>query len=258
MAQQRWRLDLAWRGEAYLGWQRQPHGPTIQQAVEEALERILSGERPTVRATGRTDAGVHAAHQVAGFRAEAVRTERVLMDGLNAVLPRDIACLAATHAPDDFDPRGWTRRKTYRYRILLRRARCPFRHRQVWHIKSGLDVDAMSRATGPLVGHHDFSAFRSAGCSAKNPRRLLQSLTCRVLDDEVHIEAVGHGFLRHQVRIVAGTLVDVGQGRTAAEDMGAILASRDRRRAGPTAPPWGLWLQRVEVGDGPRVSEGEA
>ena len=241
-----------------MGWQRQPHGPTIQQAVEEALEQILSGERPTVRATGRTDAGVHAAHQVAGFRAETPRSERVMTDGLNGVLPLDIACLAARHAPDNFDPRGWTRRKIYRYRILMRRERCPFRHHQAWHIKAPLDVDAMARATGSLEGFHDFSAFRAARCSAQHPRRLMQSLTCTVVDDELHIEAVGHGFLRHQVRIVAGTLVDVGQGRLAAGDLAAILASRDRAQAGPTAPPWGLWLQRVELGDGPRVSEDDA
>ena len=237
-----------------MGWQRQPHGPTIQQALEDALERILSGERPTVRATGRTDAGVHAAHQVASFQAQAKRSERTMTDGLNGVLPRDIACLAARHAPAHFDPRGWTRRKMYRYRILMRRERCPFRHRQVWNLKGELDVESMARAAKVLEGYHDFSAFRATRCTARHPRRLMQSLTCRVVDDELHIEAVGHGFLRHQVRIVAGTLVDVGQGRIAVGALTDILASRDRAQAGPTAPSWGLWLQRVDVGDGPRVA----
>ena len=250
---QRWRLDLAWDGGAYMGWQRQPHGPTIQGAVEDALAVVLAGERVTVGASGRTDAGVHARHQVASFTAETPRTVKAMADGLNGVLPRDVACLSAEKVSEDFDPRRWARGKTYRYRILRRRARCPFRGGQAWHIKQRLDVEAMAAAAPALVGWHDFSAFRARGCTAKNPRRWLQSLSVDAVEDEVHIEAFGHGFLRHQVRIMAGTLVEVGRQRMAPEGVAEVLASRDRTRAGRTAPPRGLWLMKVVLGDGPRT-----
>ncbi len=249
---QGWRIDLAWRGEGYVGWQRQPNGPSIQGAVEDALRQALGGEVVAVSSTGRTDAGVHAMHQVAGFSARSPRRPDRLRDALNALLPDDIACLDARLAPLDFDPRRWTLQKTYRYRILARTPRCPFRAGQTWHHRRPLDVPAMAAAAPALVGTHDFSSFRAAGCGARSPVRRVLGVDVRLCEDEVLIDVSGHGFLRHQVRIFAGTLVEIGAGRLSADALPAVLAARDRSQAGPTAPAQGLWLMRVVMGDGPR------
>ncbi|MCK6507007.1 tRNA pseudouridine(38-40) synthase TruA [Myxococcota bacterium] len=248
---QTWRLDLSWDGRGYLGWQRQPQGPTVQQAVEEALARVLA-EPARVDASGRTDAGVHALHQVAAFRTAVVRTPRGLVGGLNHHLPRDIACLDAQVAPEGFDPRRWTRGKLYRYRVLVRRPRCPFRQGLTWHLGQALDVDAMARAAAAFPGTHDFSSFQAQGCSAEHPVRRLASARVLRHEDEVWLELEGHGFLRHQVRIMAGTLVEVGLGRQPEGWPAQVLAARDRTRAGPTLPAEGLWLVRVDCPMTPR------
>jgi tRNA pseudouridine38-40 synthase len=244
---------LCWDGGAYVGWQRQPNGPSIQAAVEAALRQLLGGESVTVRATGRTDAGVHAAIQIAGFRCQTARTPTALKRGLNACLPRDIACLGVAAAPLDFDPRRWTLGKRYRYRLLVREPRCPFREGFVWHLADSLDVPAIRLAAGELEGRHDFGAFRAAGCGAAHAVRTIERVDVARSDDEVHIDFVGNGFLRHQVRIMVGTLVEVGRGRRTGQQVAAALAARDRAQAGPTAPAAGLWLQEVLMGDGPRT-----
>ncbi len=254
----RWRLDVAWDGRRFVGWQRQPNGPSLQGLFEDALARILGGEAVRVDATGRTDAGVHAAHQVLGFSCDATRDAAALVRGLNAVLPDDVACLDARPAAPDFDPRRWTRRKTYRYRVLVRGPRCPFRAGRVWHVRWPLDVAAMHAAAQQLVGDHDFSSFRAAGCGAAHPRRTLEAAHVRTAEDEVQLEFVGNGFLRHQVRIMTGSLVEVGRGRRPAVWVRDVLAACDRDAAGPTAPAEGLWLLRAEVGDTPRPPRGEA
>ena len=251
---QDWRLTLAWDGTAFSGWQRQPDQPTLQQTVEEALSSVLGGEPVRVVASGRTDTGVHALAQVVSFSTTAARTPKAIRSGLNANLPPQIACLEAEPAPPGFDARRWTRRKLYRYRVLARAARCPHRHQQTWHVRRPLDLAAMQQAIAVLQGSHDFSSFRASGCTALHPRRHIES--ARVVaapDDELHLEFVGNGFLRHQVRIMAGTLIDIGEGRRAADTMPAILAAADRTAAGRTAPAHGLWLVWVEVGDTPRL-----
>jgi tRNA pseudouridine38-40 synthase len=223
--------------------------------VESALCRVLGGEDVRVDATGRTDAGVHARAQVVGFRARTPRDARALRKGLDALLPDDIACLEVRPAPEGFDPRRWTRGKHYRYRILLRDGRCPFRARWTWRMRPGLDLDAMALAAQRLVGTHDFSSFRASGCGAAHAERTLVSAAVRHDGtDEVHLDFHGNGFLRHQVRIMVGTLVDVGQGRRAPTAVAEALAARDRAAAGPTAPAHGLWLMSADVGDTPRVS----
>lgn len=246
-----WRLELAWDGRRYLGWQRQPQGETVQQAVEDALARVLDAPA-RVEATGRTDAGVHALQQVAAFRTEAQRTPRGLVGGLNHHLPRDIACLDAAVAPDDFDPRRWTRGKLYRYRILVRRPRCPFREGLAWHLGQPLRVAEMATAAAAFVGRHDFSSFQAQGCAAEHPVRTLAAARVTAQEDEVWLEFEGHGFLRHQVRIMAGTLVEVGLGRQPVGMPALALAARDRGRAGPTLPAQGLWLVRVDCPPTPR------
>jgi tRNA pseudouridine38-40 synthase len=159
-----------------VGWQRQPGGGSIQGTVEAALQELLSGEAVRVDATGRTDAGVHARHQVVGFRAVTPRTARKLERGLNALLPPDISCLGVRPAPDGFNPRQWTQGKQYRYRILLRDQRCPFRSAWTWRVEPSLDLEAVDRAARVLVGRHDFTSFRARRCGAAHAVRTLDSI----------------------------------------------------------------------------------
>lgn len=248
-----WRVTLAWNGAAYVGWQRQPTGRSLQEVVEDAVARALGTEEVRVTASGRTDAGVHALAQVVSFQSPVDRAPDALVAALNANLPRDVAALDAILAPDAFDARRWVRRKLYRYRVLNRRPRCPFREGLAWHWRAPLDVGAMAEAAAHLVGRHDFSSFRAQGCGARHPVRTLEQATVARVDDEVHLEFTGNGFLRHQVRIMTGTLVDVGQCRQAPSAVAGILAARRRSAAGRTAPAHGLWLVRVDYGDGPRA-----
>lgn len=254
----RWRLTLAWDGRRYQGWQWQPGGGSIQEVVEQALGRSFGLDAP-IRATasGRTDAGVHALAQVVGFQAPAPRSPRSMVAALNQQLPDDIAAIDAAPAPPDFDPRRWTRRKLYRYRILNRHARCPFRAGQVWRWGGPLDAEAMAEGARALVGRHDFTSFRAVGCSAAHAVRNIESAEVRRVDDEIQVEFVGNGFLRHQVRIMVGALMEVGLKRQPPTWVADVLAGRDRSRAGRTAPAEGLWLVRVELGDGPRSGAGD-
>ena len=247
----RWRLTLAWRGTRYIGWQRQPNGRSIQEVVEGVLERILGGERVRVEASGRTDAGVHAAAQIVTFACRTQRDARSLLGGLNGLLPPDVACLAVEPAPPGFDPRREARRKLYRYRLLNRPTRCPFREELVWHWRYDLDVEAMDAAARYMVGRYDFSSFRAQGCTARHPVRSVESTRVARVDDEVHFEFVGNGFLRHQVRIQVGTLLEVGRGRRPPASVAETLAARDRAMAGQTAPAHGLWLMWVAYDEEP-------
>ncbi len=254
-AKTRWSLTIAWDGTPFRGWQRQPGGNTIQQIVEDALAPILGGESVVVTASGRTDAGVHALAQVISFEAHAHRTPRSILRGLNTKLPPEIVALSARAVPRAYNPRRWTRRKMYRYRVLNRSVRCPHRRGQTWFQRRPLDVTAMAQASAALVGTHDFTSFRAAGCTAAHPIRLLESAAVHAVDDEVHVEFIGRGFLRYQVRNMVGTLIQVGHGSRAPDSIPVLLAARDRKRAGVTAPAHGLWLVWVEVGDAPRTDD---
>lgn len=216
----------------------------MQGAVEEALERFL-GELVRVKASGRTDAGVHATGQVIAFDAFAVRTERAMRDGLNAHLPRTVACVDARVVPAEFDARGDVVRKRYRYTWLDRPSRSPMREDRGWHLRRRLDDRAMAEAARLLEGQHDFSAFRAEGCTAKHPTRTVEVARVIRVEDEVQLEMVGNGFLRHMIRIVAGTLTEVGVGRRPPAWVGEVLEGRDRARAARTAPASGLCLERV-------------
>jgi len=224
----------------------------VQQVVEEALARVLGGEQVRVQASGRTDAGVHARQQVVAFRCESERSARGILGGLNHHLPADVACLAARPAPEGFDPRRWTRVKTYRYRILSRRARCAFRAGFTWHLAQKLDLGRLQAEAAALVGRHDFRSFQAQGCAALHPVRTLAAVRITAREDELRLEFDGHGFLRHQVRIMVGSLVQVGLGRRPLGWIAEVLAAQDRRRSGPTAPAEGLWLWAVDCPDHPR------
>jgi tRNA pseudouridine38-40 synthase len=241
------RLTLAYEGSGFAGWQRQPGERTVQAVVEEALA-IIEGRPVTVVAAGRTDAGVHALAQVASAEVTNALAPRVLMRALNVRLPEDVRVTAAHEAPSWFNARRDARAKVYRYTIAMGDDPGPFVRRVVWHIPYGLDVPAMTYAAGLLVGEHDFSAFQAAGGDVKTSvRRLLAS----ELGDEagsphyLRYHVMGTGFLRHMVRNIVGTLVDIGRHRWPADDVLDILASRTRHRAGATAPPQGLVLVRV-------------
>ena len=160
--------------------------------------------------------------------------------------------MKAQVVPLAYDPRRWARRKLYRYRVLNRVVRCPHRRGRVWFHRKPLDVPAMSAAIPDLVGTHDFTSFRATGCTAAHPRRRLVSAQLRAAEDELHFEFIGNGFLRYQVRNMVGTLIQIGFGQRSPDSIPALLAARERKQAGPTAPSHGLWLVWVEVGDGPR------
>ena len=249
-----WCATLAWRGDAYAGWQVQPNCVTIQGVIQAALGRFCGVEHPIpVTASGRTDSGVHAEMQLVGFTLPVQRTAGQIQAGINFHTPDDVMCLDVKRMPGDFNPRTWTKSKLYRYRILNRKVRCPFRDGLVWHIKPPLDAESMQLAIDSLIGEHDFSSFRAAGCSAKSPiRRIQEARVGTDVDDEVQIEFEGHGFLRHQVRIMVGTLVEVGLGKRNHSEIERVVSAADRSVAGPTAPAQGLTLVRVDLMETPR------
>jgi tRNA pseudouridine38-40 synthase len=239
------RLTLEYDGTAYVGWQVQPNGPSIQAEVERALG-VLHGAPRRVTAAGRTDAGVHARGQVASFPEERPLPLAAYVKGMNAVLPADVAVRAASLEPDGFDARRSARGKRYRYAIENGDTRAPLARLFTWQLFRPLDVGAMREAAAHLVGRHDFAAFQAADCASHHAVREVRRLD--VLGDpggriEVVVEATA--FVKHMVRNFVGTLVDVGRGRRAPGSLPALLASGDRTAAGPTAPPQGLCLDEV-------------
>jgi tRNA pseudouridine38-40 synthase len=240
----RFKLIIEYDGSDYHGWQIQPNGRTIQQTLEEAVARF-TGETVRVAAAGRTDAGVHAAGQVVSFVLQTPRAPDVVQRALNALTPRDISITSVEEVSDDFNPRRAARSRVYVYRMWNARWPSPFWRRYAWHVVRPLDVAAMRTASAGLVGEHDFSAFQAADCDSDNPvRRVLRSeLEWREPLITYTIEATA--FLRHMVRNIIGTLVEVGSGERSADDVPRLLATRDRTQAGPTAPPCGLCLARV-------------
>ncbi len=246
----RWRLDLEYDGTDFAGWQLQPGLRTIQGTLEDAVERVF-GAPIRIGAAGRTDSGVHAEHQVVAFESDAPRTERGALLGLNGVLPPDVAVFGARIVPDSFDPRRTAHAKRYRYRWLVRKGRSPLRRHRTWHLKLPLDVAAMGAAAASLAGTRDFESFRASGCSAATSLRTIPVVEVVEAGDEVHLRMEGTGFLRNMIRIVAGSLTEVGHGRWPVERVAEVLAARDRTRAGPTAPPQGLTLERIWYVDEP-------
>jgi tRNA pseudouridine38-40 synthase len=244
------KLVLAYDGTRYVGWQVQPNGPSVQAEVERALSTLHGGPRRAT-AAGRTDAGVHAAGQVVSFPEERPLPLRAYVQGMNALLPEDVAVREATLEPDGFDARRSARGKRYRYRIENGATRDPLTRRISWQVFRPLDVAAMREAAAPLVGRHDFAAFQAADCEAHHAVRDVRRI--EVAGDpggrvEVVVEATA--FVKHMVRNLVGTLVEVGLGRRAPGSIDGLLASRDRRRAGPTAPAQGLCLEAVFYGEG--------
>lgn len=254
------RLVLEYDGAGFHGWQAQPGAAgrrTVQAVVETALERLV-GEPVAVHGAGRTDAGVHALGQVASVALErSVMAPEAIRDGLNALLPEDVAVRLVEEAPAGFHARKAAVGKHYRYLLLCRAARSPFLRRRAWHRRGPLDLAAMARGAAALVGRHDFSAFRAAAGAARHPVRTLRRLTVAPdpagpVEGLIGIDLEADGFLMHMARILVGTLVEVGRGRLLPEATAAILAGRDRQGAGPTAPACGLYLVAVRYGEAAR------
>ncbi len=244
------KLTLEYDGTRYVGWQVQPNGPSVQAEVERALA-VLHGSPRRITAAGRTDAGVHALGQVASFPEDAPLPLSAYVQGMNALLPADVAVRAASLEPEGFDARRSASGKRYRYRIVNTPTRAPLSRLQAWQLFRPLDVGAMRAAAAPLLGLHDFAAFQAAGCDARHAVREVRRLeVLSEAEGEIAVVIEATAFVRHMVRNIAGTLVEVGLGRRAASSMAGLLASRDRTRAGKTAPPQGLVLDEVFYGGG--------
>ena len=242
----RFALTLEFDGGPFMGLQRQAHGPSVQQAVEEAVHAI-TGETVTLHAAGRTDAGVHALAMRVHVDVDKELTPFRLMEALNYHLkPDPIAVIACEEKPEDWHARFSCVGRSYLYRITNRRAPLALERGRAWHVVQQLDADAMHRAAQALVGRHDFTTFRSAHCQAKDPVKTLDRLDVRREGESVLVEAEARSFLHHQVRSMVGCLALVGMCRWREEQVGEALAARDRQALGLNAPPEGLYFVRAD------------
>jgi tRNA pseudouridine38-40 synthase len=248
------RLTIAYDGTDFHGWQRQPQLLTVQEALETRIAKI-AGSRVTLYGSGRTDAGVHAAGQVANFKTESPIPCRSLVKALNDILPVAIRVRKAEDVPPEFHARYSAKAKTYRYRILHAAVCPPYLARYVYHHPYPLDVQRMAQAAKLLEGEHDFTSFAGSDQALREKMRNQDSNVRQLFLSRVSVrkelrmivyEVRGSGFLHHMVRNIVGTLLEVGSGKIWPEDIPRILEARDRCRAGPTAPASGLWLVRVE------------
>jgi tRNA pseudouridine38-40 synthase len=240
------KLTIEYDGTEYLGWQSQPDGKTIQGVLEETLKQI-TGERVHVIGSGRTDAGVHALAQVAHFKTESPIDLNSLQRALNSLLPKDILIKRVEEVDRDFHAQKKARSKVYEYRILNQPLRSVFHRQYSWHLPQKLDEEAMSKAALFLIGEHDFSSFRSSGTPTKTPvRKVFRAEWKKDRGGILRFEIEANGFLKQMVRTIVGTLVEVGKGKISPEEFKEILRCKDRKRAGPTAPPHGLFLKEVK------------
>lgn len=241
-----YRLTIEYDGSALVGWQRQTNGPSVQQYIEEAIFAFC-GETVRIQGAGRTDAGVHALGQVASFSLASSHRPEVVMNALNFHLkPAPVAILDCAEVDESFSARFSATRRHYLYRIINRRAPLTLELGRAWHVKRALDAEAMNRAAAVLVGVHDFTTFRAAACQANSPVRTLDRLEVTRTGELIEIRASAQSFLHNQVRAMVGSLSLVGTGQWTAEDLRDALEAKDRARAGPNAPPYGLYLTRVD------------
>ena len=239
------KLVLEYDGTCYAGWQRQPDQPTIQEAIERAIQQVRQINVSVIGA-GRTDSGVHARGQVASFRTELDWPASNWMRALNAVLPKSIAVRSSTLMDDRFHAQHDARGKLYTYRILHRPARPTIDRAFAWHIYRPLNDVAMQQAAATLIGLQNFSSFEGSLTDNTNPICNLQRLAVIRQDDQILIEAYADRFLKHMVRAIVGTVVEVGLGKRPSDSLTEVLRAQDRSAAGQTAPPQGLCLMRVD------------
>ena len=238
------KLTVAYDGSGFVGWQRQDAGESIQGLIEDALAKI-EGNVVTLHGAGRTDAGVHALAQVASARIAAGLDDATLTRALNANLPPAIRVDGVETVPDDFHARFSATGKTYEYRVWNGPAMPPFMRLYAWHVPQPLDVAAMNEASRAIVGEHDFAAFQGTGSRTHSTVRRVTSAEWRANGAALTFAISGEGFLRHMVRSLAGTLVEVGHGRRPVDDLARLVAAPERSDAGRTAPPHGLFLVSV-------------
>ena len=247
-----WALMLEYEGAPYVGWQRQSNGLSVQEVLETAAARLSGGAPVSTVVAGRTDAGVHAEAQVVQLILPSVLNADRLREALNYHLkPHPVAVLQAAAAPDGWNARFSAVGRAYRYRILNRRARPALDAGRVWHVPAPLDAGAMHAAAQILLGRHDFTSFRAAGCQANSPLRTLDRLDVNRYSEAIEVVAEARSFLHHQVRNMVGTLKLVGEGNWQPADVGVALAARDRSAAGPTAPADALFLTGVTYSPDP-------
>ena len=238
-------IGIEYDGTAYNGWQRQKTGTGVQELVEKALSRVAN-EPIEIVCAGRTDAGVHATGQVIHFDTVAERSDRGWLLGANSLLPDDVCTTFVQRVDDEFHARFSALSRSYRYRILNRLVRSAINRNRAWWVYEALDDVAMQQAAEHLLGQHDFSAFRAAGCQASSPTRTIRSVNITRDGDWLALEITANAFLQHMVRNIMGTLVSVGCGDRPPEWIGEVLQSRDRKRGGIAAPALGLTLVGVE------------
>jgi tRNA pseudouridine38-40 synthase len=238
----RWRLTIEYDGRPFMGWQRQEHGSSVQQTLEEALRR-MTGEQAQFTAAGRTDAGVHALAMSTHVDVMKSLTPHRLREGLNALVrPHPISVLQVAEVPGDWHARFSCIGRRYLYRILNRRAPPALDAGRVWHVAVPLDPEAMQQGAAHLVGRHDFTTFRSAQCQSDSPVKTLDALEVTRAGEEIHVAAAARSFLHHQVRSMVGCLALVGRGQWTPDDMRKALQARDRAALGFNAPPHGLYF----------------
>ena len=247
----RYALTLEYDGTPFAGFQRQKDAPSVQQAIEEAVERV-TGEAVTLHGAGRTDAGVHALAMRAHFDSASGLTPFRMMEALNARLrPAPVAVLACEEVAANWHARFSCTGRAYEYRIVNRRAPLTLEAGRAWQLPQPLDAEAMHRAAQALVGRHDFTTFRSAHCQAASPVKTLDRLAVRRAGERVIVEAAARSFLHHQVRSIVGCLALVGMGRWPEARIAEALAARDRQALGLNAPPHGLYFVSATYPEGP-------
>jgi tRNA pseudouridine38-40 synthase len=243
----RYKITVEYDGTNLVGWQKQREGASVQGFLEQAIDGF-SHIKTEVFAAGRTDAGVHALGQVAHFDADLDISEYKMQESLNALLRElqaPVAVIKTEKVSDDFHARFSAKGRGYIYRILNRRGASPLRENRVWCVPYPLDIEAMRQGAAYLIGNHDFSSFRGAGCQALSPIKTLDKLDIQKQGDEVIFVVEARSFIYHQVRNMVGTLKEVGNGRLRPDDVKRILEAKDRRKAGISAPACGLYLNRV-------------
>src|SRR4030066_923854 len=240
------KLLIEYDGTNYQGWQIQPQGPTIQGMLEEKIG-LFTGEQIHLVASGRTDSGTHAFGQVAPFRTRSSLDIRSIQKALNSLLPSDIVVKKVEEAEEDFHAGKQSRSKLYEYRILNRELRSVFHHGYAWHLPQKLNLKEMKEATQYVIGEHDFSSFRSVGTPTRTAvRKVIRTEWKRDREGFFCFKIEATGFLKQMVRAIVGTLVEVGRGRISVAEFQEILKSKDRKKAGPTAPAHGLFLREVK------------
>ena len=238
------KLTIEYDGTAYVGWQLQPNGISIQQRLEEALEKLL-GDFVRVYSSGRTDAGVHALGMVCHLETERDLPHSAWREGLNRFLPNDIVVRCAETVADDFHARFSASGKCYSYSILRSAVRSPLQRRTSWQVRQTLDLEKIQQAADLLIGEHDFAAFRTSGCAAETTRRQIFSVEVRESGNLLLIDVCGSGFLKNMVRMIVGTLIEIGSSKRPIEDVSALLLGHAGVAPALTAPPQGLCLVEV-------------